>query len=172
VVPDATPPTPWYRQFWPWALIALPATAVVASLITIGIATQSSDSLVVDDYYKVGLAINQSRARDAAAARYGLSARLSVTDQSVELTLAGQPPTVPERLTLNLVHTTRADDDQTLRLARVTGNEYTALLEPLPPGRWNVSIEADNWRLTGTLAHDDRLVELTAPSSATPSARE
>jgi len=172
VIPDATPPAPWYRQFWPWVLIALPTTAVVASLITIGIATRSSDSLVVDDYYKVGLAINQSRARDAAAARYGLSARLSLTDQSVKLTLSGTPPAIPERLTLQLVHATRADDDQTLQLARVAGKEYTALLEPLPPGRWNVSLEADDWRLTGSLADDDHLVELTALPAATPDTPE
>ncbi len=27
--------TPWYKQFWPWFLIALPASVVVASLITV-----------------------------------------------------------------------------------------------------------------------------------------
>ena len=110
-------------------------------------------------------------ARDAAAARYGLSARLSLEDQRLGLTLSGTPQTIPERLTLQLVHSTRADDDQTLQLARVTGNEYTALLAPLPPGRWNVSLEADDWRLTGSLADDDHLVELTASPTGTNSSK-
>lgn len=29
---------PWYRQFWPWFVISLPATAVIASLVTVWIA--------------------------------------------------------------------------------------------------------------------------------------
>ena len=38
---------PWYRQFWPWFIIALPASAVVAGLTTVWIAMQTTDSLVV-----------------------------------------------------------------------------------------------------------------------------
>ncbi len=49
---------PWYRQFWPWFLIALPGSVVIASLSTLYIANRYSDDLVVDDYYKDGLAIN------------------------------------------------------------------------------------------------------------------
>ena len=38
---------PWYRQFWPWFIIALPASAVVASLYTVSLAVRTTDSLVV-----------------------------------------------------------------------------------------------------------------------------
>ena len=41
---------PWYKQFWPWFLILLPGTAVVATLYTVVIANQYADDLVVDDY--------------------------------------------------------------------------------------------------------------------------
>jgi hypothetical protein len=40
---------PWYRQFWPWFLIALPATVVVASIATFIIA--NSQPLEVDPTY-------------------------------------------------------------------------------------------------------------------------
>lgn len=40
---------PWYRQFWPWFIIALPATVVVASFITLWIAVSNPDYLVVSD---------------------------------------------------------------------------------------------------------------------------
>lgn len=40
---------PWYRQFWPWFLIALPAAAVVASMITLWLAVTNKDPLVVED---------------------------------------------------------------------------------------------------------------------------
>jgi len=40
---------PWYRQFWPWFIIALPAAAVIASFITLWLAISNPDHLVVDD---------------------------------------------------------------------------------------------------------------------------
>ena len=40
---------PWYRQFWPWFIIALPASAVVASFITLWLAISNPDQLVIED---------------------------------------------------------------------------------------------------------------------------
>ena len=40
---------PWYKQFWPWFLMALPATAVIGGIITIVIAMTNPDGLVKDD---------------------------------------------------------------------------------------------------------------------------
>ena len=54
---------PWYKDRWPWILIAGPATVVVAGFITLWMAVVSDDGLVTDDYYKQGLAINQTLAR-------------------------------------------------------------------------------------------------------------
>ena len=40
---------PWYRQFWPWFIIALPASAVIASFITLWIAISNPDGMVLTD---------------------------------------------------------------------------------------------------------------------------
>jgi len=40
---------PWYRQFWPWFIIALPASAVVAGLYTFWLAVSNPDHLVIED---------------------------------------------------------------------------------------------------------------------------
>ncbi len=40
---------PWYRQFWPWFIIALPASVVVASFFTLWLAISNPDPLVVAD---------------------------------------------------------------------------------------------------------------------------
>ena len=56
---DEDPILPWYRQFWPWAIISIPATTVVACAIMITLAILSDDGLVSDDYYREGLAINK-----------------------------------------------------------------------------------------------------------------
>lgn len=37
--------TPWYKQFWPWFLIALPGSVVIASFITIGIAVENAPTI-------------------------------------------------------------------------------------------------------------------------------
>ena len=44
---------PWYRQFWPWFIIALPVSAVIASFISLWLAVSNPDQLVVtDDEYR------------------------------------------------------------------------------------------------------------------------
>ena len=43
---------PWYREPWPWILMAGPATVVVAGIVTAWIAVANQDPLVVDNYYK------------------------------------------------------------------------------------------------------------------------
>ena len=57
------PIKPWYRQFWPWFLMALPGAAVIGGITTVIVATIDRDGLVKDDYYKEGLAINRDLAR-------------------------------------------------------------------------------------------------------------
>lgn len=37
---------PWYRQFWPWFLILLPATSVVFSFATLYIALRDADEVL------------------------------------------------------------------------------------------------------------------------------
>jgi hypothetical protein len=59
------PPPPWYRQFWPWVLIAIPALTVIASAVTLWLALSNPDYLVVDDveYQRIR---NEMRAQDPA----------------------------------------------------------------------------------------------------------
>ena len=39
---------PWYKQFWPWFIIALPLTAVIASVATLLIAINNPDYIVLE----------------------------------------------------------------------------------------------------------------------------
>jgi len=70
--------TPWYRQPWPWFLIALPATAVVAGIVTAVLAVRTYDGPVTADYYKQGLAINEEVARADLARELSLRARVEL----------------------------------------------------------------------------------------------
>jgi hypothetical protein len=40
---------PWYRQLWPWILIALPASAVIGCAITIWLVLQNPEHPVARD---------------------------------------------------------------------------------------------------------------------------
>ncbi|MEJ2646138.1 MAG: FixH family protein [Gammaproteobacteria bacterium] len=149
------PVPPWYRQFWPWFLIALPASAVIAGIATLVIAIENPDGLVVDDYYKQGLAINRVLARDRAAQQLGVAAQVSYDPdaQYIRLTLTSGLPIGQPELLLRLTHPTRAHLDRVLLLQPQGRGQYMTPLRDIPPGRWHVSLEPSdgNWRLTGRL---------------------
>ena len=48
---------PWYRQFYPWMLIALPASAVIGGFVTLYIAISHPDALVRKDCVRDGVTI-------------------------------------------------------------------------------------------------------------------
>jgi hypothetical protein len=144
---------PWYREPWPWFLISLPTTAVIAGLTTVWIATTSADGLVVGDYYKAGLAINQTLARDDAARALALTATLQRDADSLALTLTGRLQAYPAQLSLTLAHPTRQGLDQTLVLSHAGGGRYRTSLPVLPDGKWHAQLAdtASAWRLFGVL---------------------
>lgn len=144
---------PWYREPWPWFLISLPATAVIAGLTTVWIAATHFDGLVVGDYYKAGLAINQTLARDQAARALNLSATLQSDKPSLTLTLTGRLQRPPDQMTLTLAHPTHQGKDQTFTLHHVGNGRYRAPLPALPVGKWNAQlVDADAvWRLSGVI---------------------
>lgn len=146
------PREPWYRQGWPWFLIAFPATAVVAGIATLVIAVQTFDGMVVDDYYKEGRAIVQTIGRVEHAREIGLRAGVKVRSESIRIELAApDAASLPGRIRLTVVHPTRGGQDQELVIAGSAG-VYEASLAPLGTGRWLFVIEdeARSWRMDGS----------------------
>jgi hypothetical protein len=145
---------PWYREPWVWLMIAFPMTAVIGGMITIYLAVSSADGLVVDDYYKRGKAINLDLARDEAAARYGVEAslELGIDGDTVSLKLGAINGTWPEIVRLSLLHPTRSGHDQALTLRHTGEGGYRTAIDGLAQGHWYVQLEADDWRLSGTLS--------------------
>lgn len=140
---------PWYRQPWPWILIALPASAVVAGMITLYLAVRSDDGVVADDYYTRGLAINQVLDRQDRARQLGLSAELEQNGQRFVLTLqSGRELALPARIRLALVNPVRAGLDQSVLLER-QGRQYVGTFEPVRNGRWKITLEDEGkiWQL-------------------------
>lgn len=151
-----TDTVPWFRQFWPWFLILLPASVVVAALATLYIANRHADDLVADDYYKDGLAINRELEKIDRARTLGVDIKLRVLERQLRATVAG--PVRDDRLALRLSHPIEADRDVDLQLVRIGDGSYTA---PLPGGvdsRWHWLVEGgdkESWRVDGVLQAGD-----------------
>jgi len=143
--------TPWYRERWPWLLMAGPALVVVAGLYTGWLAVTSDDGVVAEDYYKRGLAINQRLERVERAAALKLSAIVDVAgDGDVRVTLASPSPSPEARpaiVRIAITHPTRAGQDRGAELVLGPDGRYAGRVEPLPKGRWLVMLETDAWRL-------------------------
>ncbi len=147
---------PWYRQFWPWFLILLPASVVVAGLFMLYIANRGADDLVVDDYYKNGLAINRQLEKKERSKALGISALLNFSDQHVTVTTSG--PVDAPRLNLLLSHPLEADRDFRVEPSRIAPGIYQAQLpaEIAPRWHWTLTLEqADGWRLDGDIEQRD-----------------
>jgi hypothetical protein len=144
----------WYREPYVWLLIAIPACAVVGGFVTLALAIATNDGLVVDDYYWQGKQINRVLSRDRAAAAHAMSADLSFDygHGVVHARLhAREAAYLPARVRFALLHATRAGFDRTLELDRTAKGDYYSTLPVLAPGHWYLQLEAEDWRLFGSM---------------------
>jgi hypothetical protein len=142
---NATAATPWYRHRWPWILMAGPMAVVAAGTVTAVVAFSGADALVADDYYKRGLAINRTLEREDRARALGLSGWVEVGGGRVVARIEATGA-LPERLRITFVHPTRGGEDRVVHLARTASGDYTGDLKDLPAGRWDLLLEAPDWR--------------------------
>lgn len=121
--------TPWYRQVWPWALMAGPLAVIAAGGVTVWLAASAPDAMVVDDYYKEGRAINLSLQRDQKALELGLGAEIqfpgSGGGQVKVIMSSAQAVAWPPAIQLQLVHPVRADLDRMVEL-HISGAQPTS----------------------------------------------
>jgi len=147
---------PWYRQFWPWFLILLPASVVVASLYTMYLASSGADDLVVDDYYKDGLAINRQLEKKERGEELGVSAALTFNGKLVTVQITG--PADVAALSLLMSHPLEADRDFSVELRRTGPGVYRGVLTDAVAPRWHWTLEStgpEAWRLDGSVASRD-----------------
>lgn len=139
----------WYQQFWPWFIIGLLSSVVIASFVTLRIAFQNPDGLVSDDYYKEGLAINQRLEQDQAAITQQLSAVLALNGSEISVTLNGNGLEDVAAVQLQFTHPLNTEKDMRLVLSRQNGLRYVGRLEVPIKERFylTVSDTQQRWRL-------------------------
>jgi len=148
---------PWYRQFWPWFIIALPASAVVAGLTTFWIALQTTDSLVVHAVDGVRTAADRQMAAQRLASELDLAAWVEINLETRVVSAAVRAPDLgdlPTTLEFELSHPAFADRDQHVTLNRALpdadGNPiWVGHLVTLPNGRYYAVLKSgDDWRVS------------------------
>jgi hypothetical protein len=153
----------WYREPWPWLLMAGPAIVIVAGFYTLWLAVRSDDGLVADDYYKRGLAINQTLLRAQRAEQLTLAARVEpgVDGGVVRVTVTGGAA-LPPALRLRLVHPTQAVADQWIELHAVVPGVYEGTRVAAASGRRVMMLEDTErtWRLAGEATNSAQAVVL------------
>lgn len=117
----------WYKQFWPWFLIFLPGSVVVACIVTITIAVQSADSMVVDDYYKHAMQINRDLSKSEYAKEVNLSGSFLVRANKLELAVSVNKDTIKlaPTLMLEFSHPAKADKDFSITLVQLADRPLT-----------------------------------------------
>jgi hypothetical protein len=146
---------PWYKQFWPWFLIALPLSVVIAAIVTINIAIESDDGLVSDDYYKEGLAIHKDADSAAKAQQLGIAGSLDYDVETGAITLVLDQPLLGDvaALALQVTHPTRPNQDQSIELTPLDGRQFVGRVQMLGQANWKLQLRpADKtWRIEGRL---------------------
>lgn len=166
------PKSHWTREPWPWILMAIPASSVVAGMTMLTFAITSNNALVVDDYYKEGKAINQRIGRDREATRLGIGAHLAWQANGIALTLQSAPGSSQahrDTIGIRLVHVTDDKLDRAYVLRRDAGGVYRNTDAVMPAGRYRIHIETPDrdWRLVSDL-FDTGKVTATDIAAAEP----
>ncbi|MDN4501472.1 FixH family protein [Alteromonadaceae bacterium BrNp21-10] len=140
---------PWYKQFWPWFLITVPIITVIMSGYLIVLAFNTEDSMVIDDYYKEGKAINLQLAKIKRAKALNIRGQLFIEEQALRLSLDSNPPLDGSALTLDFHHPTLERLDFSLLLTLNAKGEYTAPLETTLSGKWSLTLSPfdNDWKL-------------------------
>lgn len=142
---------PWYRQFWPWFIISLPASAVIAGITTVIIAFKYDDALVVDNYYKAGLAINQVLTQQEVARELGVTVMVgyNVDAQELFVQLPENIKLTSNILKVRLVHSTQAEKDKTLLLTQDQQTNFVIRVGEIQDGWWNFILEPEDgqWQI-------------------------
>jgi len=74
---------PWYREPWPWIIIGMLGTVILASLITLGIAISNPDPLIIDDaQYREIKGELRAQETEAGASGHDNEAEPSSTDDN------------------------------------------------------------------------------------------
>jgi hypothetical protein len=156
---------PWYKQFWPWFLIFVPAITVVVCAMLIYVAVDTEDSIVVDDYYKKGKAINLELSKINAAKQLDIQIGLKTQQQELKVNFVSGNVAHPLPLRATFYHPTLEDRDFMVNLTADASGGYSAPLPEHAKGNWRITLTPfdQSWKLQTKVALPSSSEILIAP---------
>jgi hypothetical protein len=140
---------PWYKQFWPWFLISIPLSSLIVGSQVIRLATDGTNSLVVDDYYKEGKSINTRLDKIEKAIALNISTKLNVQYGSVTLQFISGAPATGQALRLEFFHVTQEFKDFSILLTQDATGIYRNNEENAIEGKWRIRLMPidESWKV-------------------------
>ena len=159
---EQTDTTPWYRQFWPWFILAILGWGVVSASITLSVALKNPPHMMTGDYEKLGKALVDTHVRADRAESLGLAARLRAEEGAWRLRLGPDASELPaESLLLLVQHPTDSTRDRQVVLKRSAPGEYRADAIEIPDrGRLVVSDLEQSWWISSSYQREDDMLKV------------
>ncbi len=146
-----TDASPWYGYSWVWVLILIPFSAVIFGIVMFTLADVHRDDLVVDQYYRDGMAIKVTLSMDQLATRMKVEAVFVEDASQVIFDVSNARDSAIE---LAFYHVASAARDHSILLVPESGQRYSSddvrLLTMLKtPGVWYLEMRGtdEHWRL-------------------------
>lgn len=143
---------PWYKEPYVLMLIGIPLSSVIMGIFFISLAVNTKDSLVRDNYYKDGLAMNQELKWDKKAKELDIRLGLTIEGNLAKVSILNNRQSAPSVLKLQLSHPTLKEKDRDALLQFVTLNgqdSFQGFIDNVEDGRYYIQVEApeQEWRL-------------------------
>lgn len=157
---------PAYRHKWFWIIISPILMVWVACAITITIALNNKDDVVIGNYYKEGLLVNEKNEQQRLAESLGIQGELAFEFFVAEVVLRFSADSAPadhvwpEIITLTLSHPAFAAQDETIELQAIQRDDNYVYVGDVPQtleGRWywhllpREGAEQSLWKLKGEI---------------------
>jgi hypothetical protein len=134
-------------------------------IITLSIASQYSNPMVVDDYYKKGRGINAEVAKVEAAQALNISFDFQQRGQQFELSYHSGAPQQLTALKIAFYHSTQAERDFTVTLSADANGVFRGELPNNASGKWTLTITPfdNSWRLSQQIMLPSSLLKRLQP---------
>ncbi len=159
-----TDTVPWYKQFWPWFLMLPLFVTVVLSGYMLYTAFTKGDSVVTDNYYKNGLAINAVIDDLAYAKTLGIQAQIALEGERIQLQLAADKVSHLTSIALQFSHPADKSRDLKITMLSAGNGLFVAKRPHLTQGKWYVDVinsQGTHWRLKTAVHYPFERVTIT-----------
>jgi hypothetical protein len=150
---EQTDVRPWYKEPFVWMLIGVPMSSVIVGSFFIYLAASTKDTLVRDNYYKDGLAINQELKWDKKAGKLDIKLSVLINDNTATIKLLSSRQIPPNTLSLKLSHPTLKERDRDSLLQLQENGEFKGFIDSFDDSRYYLMVESNEqqWRVRKNL---------------------